>query len=248
MPKRSSSASIVAKAVEQKRNSLERNSVEDNPVDITEQSSELTRTDSKRKFSMSMLISKQILDSPLKTPIAPSPSPKPQRNNQPNVFEQVKLKPINNSPIKTEQDNINSNTTVAKNKTVVPPIKEKPRRAVAPTQDKAQDLALPVKEHRTNIPKLTPVNLDTDTKMDSREIAIRLPVKETRLPPISEKKRTKSRRAKTVAQPVKAIGYMKDAPSKPAWIELAQVGTQQRYDHLHFYILYSKRHDESARR
>ena len=219
-PKQSSSASIVAKAVEK------RNSTEKNPVGSVEHSPELTRTDSKRKFSMSMLISKQILESPMKT-VAPSPSPKPQRNKQPNVFEQVKLKPINNSPIKTEQDNITSNTTVAKDKSVIPPIKEKPRRAVAPTKDKAQDLASPVKEHRTNIPKLTSDNVNTDTKMDTKEEVIRMPLNETRFPPINEKKRTKSRRAKTVAQPVKAIGYMKDAPSKPAWIELAQVTIYQ---------------------
>lgn len=216
-PQQSSSASIATKAVEQKRNSTEKN-----PVDFTEHSPELKRTDSKRKFGMSLLINKQILDSPLKTPVMPSPSPKPHRI-EPNIFEQVKLKPINNSPIKTEKSDTTTTNTVTKDKSSVPAVREKPRRAVAPTQDKAQDLASPVKEHRTNMPKLTPVHLDTATKMDTREAAISLPLKETRLPSITEHKRTKNRRAKTVAQPVKAIGYMKDAPSKPAWIELAQV-------------------------
>lgn len=246
-PQRLSSASIASKAAEQKRNSTEKY-----PVDSKEPSPELQRTDSKRKFSMSLLISKQILNSPLKTPVLPSPSPKPQ-HNEVNIFEQVKLKPINGSPIKTEQksDTITSSavTKVTKDKSNIPAVKEKPRRPVAPSQDKAQDLASPVKEHRTNIPKLT---LDTDAKVDTREAAVSLPLKETRLPSIDEHKRTKSRRAKTVAQPIKAIGYMKEAPltNKPAWIEIAQVTilitltTAGCYDYMY---LYSKRHGESVR-
>lgn len=216
-PQQSSSASIAAKAVEK------RNSIDKTPIDTMDQSPELTRTDSKRKFSVSALINKQILESPLKTPIIPTPSPKPQRH-EPNLFEQVKLKPINNSPIKTElkSDTITI-SNVTKDKPNIPPIKEKPRRAVAPSPDRVQDLASPVKENRTNVPKLAPVNLDTDTIMDTKEAIVSMPSKDTRLPSIIEHKRSKSRRAKTVAQPVKTIGYMKDAPSKPAWIELAQV-------------------------
>ena len=80
-------------------------------------------------------------------------------------------------------------------------------------------MASPVKE---NIPKLL-VNLDTDTKMDTKEAAVSLLLKDTQLPLIVGHNRGKSRRAKTVAQPVKTIGYMKEAPSKPAWIEIAQV-------------------------
>lgn len=187
----------------------------------------------------------------------PSPSPKPQRNEL-NSFEHVKLKPINSCPIRTEQKTNTTTTTpnivakdksiippittttntVAKDKSSIPPTKEKPRRAVAPTQDKAQDLASPVKENRSNIPKLSPVNHDADTKMDTREAAVSMPLKDTRLPAINEHKRTKSRRAKTVAQPVKAIGYMKEAPGKPAWIEIAQVMNYNNNpgscSHLHF--------------
>lgn len=213
--RQSSSASIASKAVEQKRNSIE-----NNPIDVMEHSPELKRTDSKKRYSMSLLINKQILESPMKSPIVPSPSPKPKRN-EPNIFEQVKLKPINNSPLKTEQkSDLPTINNVTKEKTITPAVKEKPRRAVAPTQDKAHDLASPVSENKTNIPKLA---LDTDNKMDTKEAAVSSPLKDTRLPAITEHKRSKSRRAKTVAQPVKAIGYMKEAPSKPAWIELAQV-------------------------
>jgi len=206
----------VAKAVEQKRNSTERN-----PLNSTENSPELVRTDSKRRFSKALLINKQILESPLKTPIEPYPSPKP-KHNEPNLFEQVKLRPIGSSPIKTEQKTNTTITTSTKDKSSMPSIKEKPRKAVSPTQDKAHDLASPVKENKTtNLLKL--IGIDTDNKMDTREAATSMPLKDTRLPSITEHKRTKSRRNKTVAQPVKAIGYMKEAPSKPAWIEIAQV-------------------------
>ena len=207
----------MAKAVE-KRNSIDKSPVDD----VMEQPADLIQTDSKRKFSMSALINKQILESPLRAPVLPSPSPKPQRK-EPKIFEQVKLKPINNSPVKSEQKLDTTSTTIIKEKTNIPPIKkEKPKRTVAPSSDKTQDLASPVKENRTNIPKL-PVNLDTDTKMDTKEAAVSLPLKDTRLPLIVEPNRSKSRRAKTVAQPVKTIGYMKEAPNKPAWIEIAQV-------------------------
>lgn len=211
----SSSASIVAKAAEQKRNSTEIN-----PVNSVDNSPELVRTDSKRRFSKALLINKQILESPLKPPVVPYPS-STRKQNELNFFEQVKLKPISNSPIKTEQK---TDAIITKDKSSVPSIKEKPRKAVSPTQDKAHDLASPVKENRTtNMLKLTPINLDTDNKMDTREAAVSMPLKDTRLPSIIEHKTAKSRRNKTVARPVKAIGYMKEAPSKPAWIEIAQV-------------------------
>ena len=190
-----------------------------------DQPTELARTDSKRRFSSSLLINKQILDSQLKTIVAPSPSPKPKRN-EPNFLEQVKLKPVSNSPMKTEQNSdhtTNATIPLIKAKPTIPAVKEKPRRAVPPTQDRAQDLASPVKENRNNIPKLTPINHGTEHKMVTREAAMSLPLKDTQLPSIIEHKRSKSRRNKTVSQPVKTIGYMKDTPSKPAWIEIAQV-------------------------
>ena len=215
----------MAKAAEQKRHSSE-----NNPAEIIEPVLELTRTDSKKRFSMSLLINKQILDSPVKP--LPSISLKP-RPKETNFLEHVKLKPIQNSPVKAQQNGVTSPATENATKPTGPPTRSKPRKLVSPTDDKPHGFASPVKENgsREMEIKLTPVKFEKDDKPTDKKFTKETPTqsaKDTHLPPISESRRSvKGRRNKTVAQPVKAIGYMKEiSPSssnKPAWIEIAQV-------------------------
>jgi len=215
----------VAKAAEQKRHSRE-----NTPAELINPALELTRTDSKKRFSMSLLINKQILDSPVKP--LPSISPKPPKKET-NFLEHVKLKPIQNSPVKAEQNGV----TIPENatKTSGPPTRSKPKRMVSPSDDKMHGFASPVKENnsREREVKLTPVKFEKNDKPADKKVSKETAVQssnDTHLPPISENRRSiKGRRNKTVAQPVKAIGYMKEiSPSssgsnKPAWIEIAQV-------------------------
>ena len=219
------SANIVAKAAEQKRHSSE-----NTPAELINPALELTRTDSNKRFSMSLLINKQILDSPVKP--LPSISPKPPKKET-NFLEHVKLKPIQNSPVKAEQNGV----TILENATKPsgPPTRSKPKRMVSPSDDKTHGFASLVKENnsREREVKLTPVKFEKNNKPADNKVAKETPVQsssDTHLPPISESRRSvKGRRNKTVAQPVKAIGYMKEispsssSSSKPAWIEIAQV-------------------------
>jgi len=221
------SATIVAKAAEQKRHSSE-----NTPAEIINPALELTRTDSKKRFSMSLLINKQILDSPMKP--LPSISPKPQRKDT-NFLEQVKLKPIQNSPIKVGQNGVASPNTESITNHSGPPTRSKPRKQVSPNNNKTHSFASPVNENssREREVKLTPVKFEKNDKPAGKKITKETPAQsdnDTHLPPISENRRSiKGRRNKTVAQPVKTIGYMKEisprnsSNNKPAWIEIAQV-------------------------
>ena len=216
-PSRPTSASMVAKAAEHKKLSGE-----NTPAELVDPALELARSDSKKRFSMSLLINKQILDSPVNPLPAISPKPRPQETNP---FENVRLKPIQNSPVKAELNAVTSTENIS-TKPSGPPTRSKPRRSIP--DDKTVS---PVKENgiKDRGIKLAPVKFDKNDKLADKKVTNETQLaQDTHLPPIKENRRSvKGRRNKTVAQPIKTIGYMKEVPpsssNKPAWIEIAQV-------------------------